>query len=417
MTVNLSGSEGAGGVTPNAEEGSLLDRPGETETLLGTDCVNEVMEISVNNEESVPGPSSTQVLPRVCTTTGAVLKGKNRENFTVPINVEPVICDTPDGHPSVVPGGKEEGSVVNSNSVCISSHNIESEGADPTVVSSPRKRSWKRLARDNHVRTSIETVHLGKRPIIFEADEIGQSMKRVAESQSTSRLNQTDLEVAMNDMRAESYHGFVILLKILERFPNSLQGSNVTFLMPADEKLSAPELSLHHLQNFVFTHTIPSLLVFNNMLHFPNGTLVPSGMPGKMLSITHNHGLFFNNARIVNANVCVNSRIKCHGISSAIAFNNLNNLNARPPSPPPPPPPPPPPQATTANNPPPPPPQATAANNPPPPQATAANNPPPPPQATAANNPQAPDAMDSQKTRNRAKPSPSIHLKRNSPLS
>ncbi|KAL5794278.1 hypothetical protein ACOSP7_002872 [Xanthoceras sorbifolium] len=240
----------------------------------------------------------------------------------------------------------------------------------------------------------------------------------VAESQSTSRLNQTDLEVAMNDMRAESYHGFVILLKILERFPNSLQGSNVTFLMPADEKLSAPELSLHHLQNFVFTHTIPSLLVFNNMLHFPNGTLVPSGMPGKMLSITHNHGLFFNNARIVNANVCVNSRIKCHGISSAIAFNNLNNLNARPPSPPPPPPPPPPPQATTANNPPPPPPQATAANNPPPPpQATAANNPPPPPQATAANNPQAPDAMDSQKTRNRAKPSPSIHLKRNSPLS
>ncbi|KAL5826406.1 hypothetical protein ACOSQ4_018203 [Xanthoceras sorbifolium] len=168
MTVNLSGSEGAGGVTPNAEEGSLLDRLGETETLLGTDCVNEVMEISVNNEESVPGPSSTQVLP----------PEKNRENFTVPINVEPVICDTPDGHPSVVLGGKEEGSVVSSNSVCISSHNIESEEADPTVVSSPRKRSWKRLARDNHVRTSTETVHLGKRPIIFEAGEIGQSRKR-----------------------------------------------------------------------------------------------------------------------------------------------------------------------------------------------------------------------------------------------
>ncbi|KAL5828073.1 hypothetical protein ACOSQ4_019870 [Xanthoceras sorbifolium] len=178
MTGNLSGSEGAGGVTPNAEEGSLPDRPGETETPFDAVCVNEVMEISVNNEEPVPGPSSTQVLLPVCTTTGAVLKGKNRETFTVPIVVEPVACDISKGHPSVVPGGKEEGSVVSSNSVCFSSHNIESEEADPTVVSSPKKWSWKRLARNNHVRTSTETVHLGKRPIIIEADESGQSRKR-----------------------------------------------------------------------------------------------------------------------------------------------------------------------------------------------------------------------------------------------
>ncbi|TXG55504.1 hypothetical protein EZV62_020760 [Acer yangbiense] len=180
----------------------------------------------------------------------------------------------------------------------------------------------------------------------------------VAESQSTNKLNQTELRAAMADMRAKSYHGFVILLKILEKSPNSLPSSDVTFLMPDDDQLSALELNLDHLLNFILIHTIPSPLIFNNMLHFPNGTLVPSSMPGKMISVTNDHGLFFNSARIVSPNVCVNSTIRCHGISSAISFDGLDSNGDAP-----------------------------------------------------------PDSMDSQKMHAQAKRSPAIHLKRNSPLS
>ncbi|KAJ0076521.1 hypothetical protein Patl1_35325 [Pistacia atlantica] len=74
------------------------------------------------------------------------------------------------------------------------------------------------------------------------------------------------------------------------------------------------------------------------MLHFANGTLLPSNLLGRMLSITNNRksSMFVNNAKIVTSNVCVNSLIKCHGISLEVAFDNdlslplnlVNNLNA-----------------------------------------------------------------------------------------
>ncbi|KAL5806762.1 hypothetical protein ACOSQ4_029495 [Xanthoceras sorbifolium] len=39
--------------------------------------------------------------------------------------------------------GIDKGSVLSSNSVDVSSHHLEAEGADLNVVSSPRRRSWK----------------------------------------------------------------------------------------------------------------------------------------------------------------------------------------------------------------------------------------------------------------------------------
>ncbi|KAJ4730187.1 hypothetical protein OWV82_002857 [Melia azedarach] len=153
----------------------------------------------------------------------------------------------------------------------------------------------------------------------------------VGESQSTYQINQTDLQTAIADMRAKSYHGFVMLLKMLNSTPNSLQTTDVTFLMPNDEKLSQLTLSPDHLRDFILSHSIPTALVFGNLLHFPNGTLVPSTLPGRMLSITNTgkSGMFVNNARIVSSNVCVNSLMKCHGISSAITFNSsLHSLES-----------------------------------------------------------------------------------------
>ncbi|KAJ0053438.1 hypothetical protein Pint_01870 [Pistacia integerrima] len=93
---------------------------------------------------------------------------------------------------------------------------------------------------------------------------------------------------------------------------------HITFLMPNDDKLSESPLRSDLLHQFILRHSIPTPLVYNNMLHFPNGTLVPSSLPGRMLSITNSgkSGMFVNNAKIVTSNVCVNSLIKCHGIRS-----------------------------------------------------------------------------------------------------
>lgn len=138
------------------------------------------------------------------------------------------------------------------------------------------------------------------------------------------RINQTDLQLAIGEMRMRSYHGFVILLKILNSTSDLIQNNDVTFLMPSDEDLSRAALSPESLKDFVLSHCIPSPLMLNNLLRFPSGTLVPSNIPNKMINITvtRNSGLLVNNAKIVSPNVCVTSMIRCHGISTTITFDN-----------------------------------------------------------------------------------------------
>lgn len=148
----------------------------------------------------------------------------------------------------------------------------------------------------------------------------------IGESQLSNTLNQTDLQAAMGDMRARSYHGFVILLKILNSMPNSsLQNTDITFLMPNDEELSHFSITPNRLQDFILSHSIPTPLVLSQLLHFPNGSMVPSSIPNRMISITNNSksGMFVNNARIVVPNVCLSSSIRCHGISAALEFTDM----------------------------------------------------------------------------------------------
>ncbi|KAJ1410881.1 FAS1 domain superfamily [Sesbania bispinosa] len=146
----------------------------------------------------------------------------------------------------------------------------------------------------------------------------------VCESQSTTSFNQTDLQSAMTDMRSRSYYGFVILLKILNSLPNSLQNNDLTFLMPNDEELSQFSITPDQLHDFILSHSIPTPLVLNHLLHFPNGSLVPTSVPSRVISITNSgrSGFFVNNARIVTPNVCQSSVIRCHGISAA-SFDSI----------------------------------------------------------------------------------------------
>lgn len=154
----------------------------------------------------------------------------------------------------------------------------------------------------------------------------------IGESQSTISFNQTDLQAAMTDMRSRSYFGFVILLKILNSQPNSLQNNDLTFLMPNDEELSHFSIALDQLHDFILSHSIPTPLLLSHLLHFPNGSVVPSSVPSRVISITNSGrtGLFVNNARIVTPNVCQSSSIRCHGISAALTFDNMVRFHRAP---------------------------------------------------------------------------------------
>ncbi|KAK7258365.1 hypothetical protein RIF29_23938 [Crotalaria pallida] len=153
---------------------------------------------------------------------------------------------------------------------------------------------------------------------------------------STASFNQTDLQAAMTDMRSRSYYGFVILLKILNSQPNSLQNNDLTFLMPSDEDLSKFSITPDQLHDFLLSHSIPTPLVLNHLLHFPNGSVVPSSIPTRSINITNGgkSGLFVNNAKIVTPNVCQSSFIRCHGISAALTFDNTVRAPSSKPKPP-----------------------------------------------------------------------------------
>ncbi|KAL5860412.1 hypothetical protein ACOSQ4_001708 [Xanthoceras sorbifolium] len=97
------------GTTQNTVEDSLLDKPSEADSAfqIGTGCVNDVMELSVNAEVAVPSPSFTQELLPVSTTVGAVLKTEIKEVFAVPACVESVKSDIPEGNRSGCSWGRE----------------------------------------------------------------------------------------------------------------------------------------------------------------------------------------------------------------------------------------------------------------------------------------------------------------------
>ncbi|KAF3451852.1 hypothetical protein FNV43_RR07948 [Rhamnella rubrinervis] len=144
--------------------------------------------------------------------------------------------------------------------------------------------------------------------------------------QVTTRANggvddHTDLESAIMEMRSNSYHGFAILLQMLDHTWQPT-GTSLTFFVPSDSELSQHPILAYRLQTFLLSHAMPMSLQFNDLVHFPNGTLVPSAQPNRMIRIRNRgRGEFFvNNARIVAPNVCLNSSVKCHGIDKVINY-------------------------------------------------------------------------------------------------
>jgi hypothetical protein len=143
-----------------------------------------------------------------------------------------------------------------------------------------------------------------------------------AQSQSIIHpFNHTDLQAAISDMRSKSFYGFAMLLQMLNGTSQPIR--ELTFFMPDDRELSASPITADEIEDFLLIHAIPMPLYFNDLSHFPTGTLVPSGISSRMIKI-HNRGrgdFFVNNAQIVTANVCLSSVIKCHGIDAIIEYD------------------------------------------------------------------------------------------------
>ncbi|XP_031493240.1 uncharacterized protein LOC116259516 [Nymphaea colorata] len=136
------------------------------------------------------------------------------------------------------------------------------------------------------------------------------------------RRNDSDVDSAVGNMRERSYYGFIMLLQMLN-WQTVASRNGITFLIPADKELASATIAPEQIQDFILSHSILTPLYFNNMLHFPTGTLIPTGLPNFLLDITNNgpYDFYLNNAKIVAPNVCQSARIKCHGIDAVIQHN------------------------------------------------------------------------------------------------
>ncbi|KAF5728529.1 hypothetical protein HS088_TW21G00677 [Tripterygium wilfordii] len=146
------------------------------------------------------------------------------------------------------------------------------------------------------------------------------------------------MQAAVGDMRAQSFYGFAVILQMYLNSNSSTQHQifneeeSLTFFMPVDRELSKFTLSPEHLEDFLLSHSMTMTLQFSDLIHFPTGTIVPSGLHDRLIKI-QNHGksnFYVNDAQVITPNVCINSMmIKCHGIDSVIKYENDDYPNNR----------------------------------------------------------------------------------------
>ncbi|KAL5724146.1 hypothetical protein ACHQM5_007444 [Ranunculus cassubicifolius] len=137
--------------------------------------------------------------------------------------------------------------------------------------------------------------------------------------------NQNDLQAAVASLRSNSYHGFAILLQMLNSNPNSLRQVEMTFFVPIDGELSDLVITQNYLHEFLLSHSLPSAIVIDDLKRLPSGTSLPSSFPHRLITLKTDQersNVYLNNARVVKPNLCSTSTIKCHGISNIIRFQN-----------------------------------------------------------------------------------------------
>ncbi|KAL1823954.1 hypothetical protein ACET3Z_010732 [Daucus carota] len=136
-----------------------------------------------------------------------------------------------------------------------------------------------------------------------------------------------DLLAAIEEMQRSTYYTFVVLINMAPDDIN-IQG-NVTFLMPNDRILANSTFLSYDVSQFLLRHTIPSSLFFEDLQHFPTGSMIPTLRPDTMLHVFNGgrRHFFLNNIQIITPNICTNSTIRCHGIDGVITQADQHNFN------------------------------------------------------------------------------------------
>ncbi|KAL9240217.1 hypothetical protein vseg_014462 [Gypsophila vaccaria] len=133
-----------------------------------------------------------------------------------------------------------------------------------------------------------------------------------------STTNQT-LGIAIQEMEKANYFAFVMLLNMV---PYGKLPSNVTFLMPNNRVLAkAAIIPENDVLNFLLRHSIPSPLRFENLIHIPTESIIPSSEPNFMFRISNNgrRSFFLNNVKLISPDLCVSgSSVRCHGIDGVL---------------------------------------------------------------------------------------------------
>ncbi|CAL9197583.1 unnamed protein product [Musa hybrid cultivar] len=132
-----------------------------------------------------------------------------------------------------------------------------------------------------------------------------------------------DVVVAVREMQRASYFSFAMLIQMVQdKLPD-----NSTFLMPSDRMMSKILIPENEVVAFLGRHSIPSLLLFDDLRRLPSGTLVPTYQPDSMITVNNSgrRNLYLNGALLVRPNVCTaGPSFRCHGIygeMTAVAVN------------------------------------------------------------------------------------------------
>ncbi|RZR72788.1 hypothetical protein BHM03_00017099 [Ensete ventricosum] len=108
-----------------------------------------------------------------------------------------------------------------------------------------------------------------------------------------------DIVVAVREMQRASYFSFAMLIQMVQdKVPD-----NSTFLMPSDRMLSKILIPENEVVAFLGRHSIPSLLLFDDLRRLPSGTLVPTYQPDSMITVNNSgrRNLYLNGALLICA--------------------------------------------------------------------------------------------------------------------
>ncbi|KAM0929955.1 hypothetical protein ACQ4PT_001264 [Festuca glaucescens] len=103
-------------------------------------------------------------------------------------------------------------------------------------------------------------------------------------------------------MQRQLYFTFVMLIRMVQdKIPQ-----NTTFLMPSDRMLSTTSVPENQVLDLLLRHSIPALLMFNDLIKLPNGTILPTHHTSQMITITNreHQKLYFNNIELTSPDVC-----------------------------------------------------------------------------------------------------------------